>query len=101
MAIMEKIKKLIVINKHFILATLDHLYLLNYSSRFPSKHPDLDVVYGSWIIIVLVSAQGSGYKPAQFGLTLLQLPIMHYNNGENSEIYLFIALFFWSANHSL
>ena len=100
MAIMEKIKKLIVINKHFIFATLDHLYLLNHSSRFPSKHPDLDVVYGSWIIIVLASAQGSGYKPAQFGLTLLQLPIMHYN-GENSEIYLFIALFFWSANHSL
>ena len=42
-----------------------HFYLQTYS-RFPSKHPDLDDVYYSWIIIVLVSAQGSGYKPAQF-----------------------------------
>ena len=59
--------------------------------KIPVKTPRFRwcYVYGSWIIIVLVSAQGSGYKPPQFGLTLLQLPIMHYN-GENSEIYLFI-----------
>ena len=62
--------------------------------KIPVKTPRFRwcYVYGSWIIIVLVSAQGSGYKPAQFGLTLLQLPIMHY--GETQRFIYLLHYFF-------
>ena len=69
--------------------------------KIPVKTPRFRwcYVYGSWIIIVLVSAQGSGYKPP--AIWTHTSSTSHNALWWNSEIYLFIALFFWSTNHSL